>query len=360
MHQPALKFFFALSFACVVVSAQAQGPGGRLRPKTYPWDERPPKCFMPGAMEVAGSYCAPKDWTSYPATAYRVNQLLMARDFDLVQRAENELGYSREQFSPGEYLFDAWYSGLNGVFGHAGELSYELLGAWTKAKGEDGYVKVAEAMVRYGEGWNARGYGASGTVSPEAWNIYRRKLREADAILESAPGKVKKMGPWYRLKLTIAYQLPEFEGRRSDLLAAASKSWPDYVGIYATAMSFAMPKWGGDYQRVEEIALLAVGQSKARLGASLYPVLYQRMFGRACDCTVRDSAADWDLMKRGFRDIEARGQTDPDVWSAYARLACQMRDRNEARHLLQLSDKFQGPHGAQAPDPCREFAFSPT
>ena len=329
-------------------------------PKRFPWDQRPPKCFLPGAMEAAGIYCAaPPNWPNYAETKRRVDRLIIDSDLDLLERAETELGFSRDRFPSGQYYFDAWFLSLYTLFTLPNEHLYRLASAWAKAKGEDGYVKLAEALMRYGEAWVARGTGYANTVTPEAWNIYWRKLREADKVLDSASDKLKSMGPWHVLKLRIAYQLPELKGSRADLLDAASTAWPDYTSIYTTAMRYSLPKWGGSYEEVDRIARLAVARSKG-MDASMYAVVYERMFSFECDCILPESAADWNLMKKGFRDIEAQGRADADTWKFYGKLACQMRDREEARRLLELSDRLRAHRRAEPPDPCREFAFSPT
>ncbi len=65
-------------------------------------------------------------------------------------------------------------------------------------------------------------------------------------------------------------------------------------------------------------------------------------------------------MKQSFRDYEARGRADESVFKAYADMACTMRDREEARRLLEQSDKLSPNRPAGPPDHCREFAFSTT
>jgi len=329
-------------------------------PKRFPWDQRPPKCFLPGAMEMMGVYCAPPpNWPNYGETTNRVERLIIDPDFDLLERAETELGFSRDKFPSGQYYFDAWFLALDTLFTLPSEPLYATASAWAKAKGEDGYVKLAEALMRYGEAWAARGTGYANTVTPEAWDIYRRKLREADQVLDSASDKVKRMGPWHVAKLRVAYQVPELKSSRASLLEAASAAWPDYPPIYTAAMRYSLPKWGGSYEEVDRIARLALERSEG-MGASMYVVVYERMFHSECNCTLPESAVDWDLMKKGFRDIEASGQADGYTLKAYANFACQMRDREEARRLLQLSDRLRIRRGAEPPDPCREFAFSPT
>jgi hypothetical protein len=125
-------------------------------------------------------------------------------------------------------------------------------------------------------------------------------------------------------------------------------------------MYHSLPRWGGTYEEVDRIAHLAYEKSKARSGAALYSRSYRLIFGTTCDCTIADTVVDWNLMKRGFHDIEEQGGGDEEIWKGYATFACQMRDRLEARRLLELSDKMKKDRSATPADPCREFAFSAT
>ncbi len=336
--------------------AHAQAPGAASA-KRYPWDMRQPKCFLPDAIPSA--QCKANDWPDYGESKRHVDRLLVEPDFDLIERAENELGFSEKQFASGYYHFDAWFLSLDQMLKYQSQHLYQVVSGWAKAKGEDGYVKLAEALLRYGEGWQAR-QGYSNTVTPEAKDIYRRKLREANQILDSASDRLKRTGPWYVVKLRIAGQLPELEGSREELLAAGSRLWPEYTKIYATAMEFSLPAWGGTYEKVDTIARFAVERTRAKWGTSWYAIVYQQLARFVCECTLADSEADWDLMKQSFRDYEARGRADESVFKAYADMACTMRDREEARRLLEQSDKLSPNRPAGPPDHCREFAFSTT
>jgi len=347
---------FVVVAGSVGVDAFAQGTAPAA--KRYPWDSRQPKCFLPGVVPVG--QCKANDWPDYGESKRHVDHLLFDPDFDLLERAENELGFSEKQFPSGYYYFDAWFFSLDTILTRADANLYQVVDRWAKAKGEGGYVKLAEALLRYGEAWRARGPGFSNTVTPEGWNIYQRKLREADQILDSASDRLKRTGPWYVMKLRIAHELPELEGSRENLLQAGSDLWPEYTKIYATAGEFSLPKWGGTYQEVDRIARMALEKTKAKWGASWYAIVYQQLFNFQCNCTIADSAVDWDLMKRAFRDYEARGRANEGVYRAYAGLACKMRDRAETRRLLEQADKLNTDRSPAPPDPCREFAFSTT
>ncbi len=334
--------------------AYAQAPGAASA-KRYPWDMRQPKCFLPDAIPSA--QCKANDWPDYGESKRHVDRLLVEPDFDLIERAENELEFSEKQFASGYYYFDAWFLSLDQMSRYQSQRLYQVVSDWAKAKGEGGYVKLVEALLRYGEGRQAR-QGYSNTVTPEAQDIYWRKLREANEILDSASDRLKRTAPWYVVKLRFAYQLAELKGSREKLLATASGLWPEYVKIYTAAMEFSLPVYGGSYEQVDEVARFAVERTKAKWGASWYAIVYQQLGRFVCECTLADSQADWDLMKQAFRDYEARGGANESTYKAYADMACVMRDRKEARRLLEQSDKLSPNRPAGPPDPCREFAFS--
>jgi len=326
--------------------------------KRYPWDRRPVECLQSPA-KTAGK-CLADDWPTFWEAVWHVNLLVADPDVDLLERAEKELGFSTRRFATGQYFFDAWFLGLDTQLYSPAEPEYRMVNDWAKAKGEGGYVKIVEALLRYSEAWKARGPGYPNTVTREGWDIYERKLREADQTLDSASDLVKRTGPWYVMKLRIAYQLPELEGSRASLLRAGSGSWPEYVRVYATAMTYSSPAWGGTYAEIDRIARLAVTNTRAKWGASYYPLVYQGMQRSNCGCDVVGSHVDWNLMKKGFRDYEARSQPDQLYFAFSSGAACSMRDRPETRRLLDLADKLNPKRRVGPPDPCREFAYPAT
>lgn len=346
--------FIVLAASGAGSSAQAQAPSA-AQPKRYPWDQRQPKCFLPDAIPSA--QCKANDWPDYGESKRHIDRLLIEPDYDLLERAENELGFSEKQFPSGYYYFDAWFLSLDAMLKYQSQPMYKVVSGWAKAKGEGGYVKLAEALLRYGEGYQAAGGGFPNRESPEGWEIYRRKLREANQALDAASDRLKRIGPWYIVKMRVAYQLPELKGSREELLDAASKLWPEYTKIYTTGMEFSLPSRGGSYQEVDRIARLAAERTKAKWGTSWYAISYQQLTRTVCDCVLAETKVDWALMKRSFRDYEARGRGNESVYKAYADIACTMRDRAEARRLLELSDKASTD---RSPGPCREFAFSST
>lgn len=324
--------------------------------KRFPWDSRTSRCFS--SVEAQQTYpCrAPEDWPDYAATKRRIETLLIDTDFDLLERAASEVAYSQQQFASGRYRFEAWILAMQVSFQYQPERG-ALVERWEAAKGSDGMVAVAKAFMQVGQAWLARGSGYANTVSPEAWELYHQKLEEANATLDSAAPRVKDSGPWHYLKLHISFQHPKLRSTSRSLLARAIDRWPDSVSIYSVPLDFAEPKWGGSFDQMDAIARLAVEKSRNKWGDALYAVLYEESFRGNQAYTLKDSAVDWDLMKRGFRDLESRHGGQKWIWRNFAALACQMRDREEARRLFDLFDSLNATGLRDDTAACRKFAY---
>jgi hypothetical protein len=345
-----MRLLVVLAAALACAAAHAQAP----MPKKFPWDQRPNKCFLPGGEESA--MCKVDDWPSLEETRYRLAILFSRPDFDLIERAEGEVGFSRERFDSGEYRVEAWYLALDGMFRHSGERGKEFAAAWSKAKGRDGYAPLADTLAARAEGWSARGTGYSHTVSPEAWEIFKKKLAEADALLETASPKLRQAAPWHMMKLRIAFERRETPAPPIALLKQATEQWPEYLPLYTLSMHYLSPKWGGSFEQMDAIARFAMERTRERTTPAMYVLVYERHLRVNPDSTytLRDTRVDWDLMKQGFRALEG---TAPRLPHRFAELACQMRDRDETRRLYQVADR-QSPAPANATDPCRVFAMS--
>jgi len=121
-------------------------------------------------------------------------------------------------------------------------------------------------------------------------------------------------------------------------------------------MQFAHPKWGGSFEVMDGIARFAAEKTRERLGVAMYAVLYERLFRGDSAYTLRDANVDWTMMKQGFRDVESHGIGQPWIWKNFAGLACQIRDRDEARRLYGVYDRIRNSDVPEAADSCRLFA----
>lgn len=331
--------------------------------KPYPWDHRPRKCFEPAPAKPDpsfASHCKAPGWTDFEQAKRNFVRLFIDPDFDLVERASNELGFSLERFPTGEYRFEALYEAMVVRFQYSSSIGEHLAMGWMHAKGPGGYAKVAEALVQYGRGWDVRGRKDPRIVSPEAWELFYGKLEEAYATLDSASPKIKQTAPWHSLRLSIAFQHPKLKVDRLKALRAASAAWPDHLPVYTIPMELMHPNRGGSFELMEAVGQFALEKTRASHGAAIYALVYERIFRKDGKFTVADSMADWGTLKQGFRDLEARRIGQPSTWKNLAALACQARDRPEARRLYSLYDNARNTMTPENPDPCRTFAETPS
>jgi hypothetical protein len=326
-------------------------------PGKFPWDQRPNKCFLPGGEAVADTpMCKADDWPTFADTKRRVD-MLMGNDeaFDLLERAEREVGFSRERFPTGEYRFEAWFLSMDTFYRAWGPRGKAIATAWA-ARSKEGYAPLAQTLAAHYEGRSVRGGGQANTVSPEQWAIYFQKLAEADAFLETASPKLREMAPWHLVKLRLAFESSGKTASPGDAFKRATDQWPDFLPIYTVAMFYSQPKWGGSWEEVDAVARRAM--QKAPSGkAGMYTLVYERHLrvNRDGSYTLQDTKVDWKLMKQGFRELEDKM---PWMTFGFAGLACQMRDRDEARRLYGVMEK-RSPEAKPDPlDACRVFATS--
>ncbi len=350
---------WAICSVVVLAGFQAQVQAqADLQPR-FPWDQRPNRCFIEQGDAPGNPQCVTNHWPSYRETVSRVSNLFDDPRYELVHRAEQELGFSNARFPSGEYYFEAWYAALYEIFTRSSrrEPNDRIADGWQRALGREGYVELAQALIVFGDAMEARGTGYASTVSPENWGLYYKKLEQADALLDSASSGIKSTASRHALKLHIALQHPKLKSQASSIFNKATDLWPTYTRLYTMPMIFSLPIWSGTFADVERIARVAVAKN-TRDGAAVYAKVYEQTFRNLMQYKLPDSVVDWGLMKQGMREL-ASYELGAWDWGNFARLACQMGDRAEAKERFILAD-VQPDINRIAPrdyqHECREFA----
>lgn len=327
-------------------------------PQKYPWDQRPGKCFGGSTATPLPSFCAePNHWGDSATTWAQAYQLMVNEDFELLERASKEVGFQQSKFSTGDYLFETWTVALKSVF-EIDERAYERASRWQQAKGDQGFARLALVVAKRGQAFRARDAGYANGLGAEGWELFYRKLEEANDLLDGAAPQLKQSGPWHVLKLEIIFESLKHKEERATVLESAIRAWPDSAMVYAVPMRFARPERGGAYTTMDTVARFALQRTRERLGAAMYATLYEQAFRAPTNLNFQKSAVDWSLMKQGFRDAESKKIGLPAMWKNYAAFACQMRDKEEARRLYAVYDRLRTTPEADDADPCRLFAAS--
>jgi len=343
--------------------APTAGPATQVTdPVRYPWDHRMLRCFR-GGESAMGPMCAKAvpDWPSVHRGMQNLYQVFDKRDFAVIAMAEQDVALSTERMPDGEYRATLWTHSLGGYLGNSSDRQ-AFAESWHNASGANGTGCLTLAMASFADAMEARGGGLARTVTDEAWKLFHAKLDETGTLLDACPAKVKATLPWHEVKLQTTYLRHDDVARRQAQLQTAIAAWPDAADIYGVAMNYALPIWGGSFEAMEEIAQLALSNSKSTMKTAVYAQLYANALYRSQTHTFDETKADWSLMKQSFRDRESYGVPANWLLTRYVGLACAVKDREEAKRLFLVIEQFQqkdniGFDTRNLGDPCVRFAF---
>lgn len=292
-----------------------------------PWDLPPLYCHNPTGpklrvcqLKLAGGF-AEEHLRSYG----------MYGQFDQLERSLRKLADSKEYFMTRRLKGSAVYLALNEFADAQRTLGNtpkgQILAKWKKAVPDSEFVLLAEAMVLYGQAWEARGDGYSSTVSAQGREIFDQKMGAAEQMLLAAPPRLKETAAWNSLLLRIALEGRSVQSKWPDVLQAALERWPTYIGFYETTVWHIGPRWGGSWEAVEAFIEQATRRVAASEGRSYYARLYS-VFG---DVLVTESPRlDWAKLKPALDDWIEREPT-PYALNRYATFACFARDKEAYR-----------------------------
>ena len=291
----------------------------------YPWDQRPPKCTLPELAPTAT--CAHEDWPSYGVAINHLEHLVNVGGYALLERALTELATSDQQFSNGFPKAGTVWWGIRRMTQGMDSKTPESnkLRPWTAAVPHSNFVVIGEAQNLYDQAWGFRGEGVASTVSPEAWKLFHRKLREAEDLLLAAPQLTKDTPVWHFTMLYLALNSPELKTKPDALFQDAIKRWPRHFPMYELVLGYQVPKWGGSWQKVDLLVDHWSRGLAATEGDSVYARLYVLLF-QGGDDLPKGLKMNWQRMKTSLEDLIKR-YPEPYFKNVYAGYACKLRDK---------------------------------
>ncbi|MFL6694831.1 MAG: DUF4034 domain-containing protein [Ramlibacter sp.] len=280
------------------------------------------KCKAPGAEVFP--MCAVKPWTNAALSQQRIEGLVRAGNWPLVERAFSELATSGQRF-PDEVshaelvvrLMDRLATG-----GPDALAPENYLATWRAAVPDSGFVALMQSNQTHHRAWANRGGGYAGTVSPEAWELFRRGVQDARRQLAAVPEPIRSTPVWHEYALRLALDGDGEPGPREAFMAAVQR-WPTEVMLYRRMVSRLVPKWGGSWKAVDTFISSTTQSLESTEGQSTYARLYVAV---EQDNPEQKTSADWKRMRQGFEDWIARHPwMEPQ--NLYASYACRARDK---------------------------------
>lgn len=345
------KIAFILSlfvFALIIWSpTNAEPPPGIVKytywipPKdVYPWDKTThPDCSDENREEKPPFCKKGSDWPDFDTTWKRVNLLISRNSTHILTKAEKDLVNNSKRFPTGEYMFEAWnqamkYFAARDDNGKREEISE----VWIAEQKGEGFCIMTRAILQYSKGTDHRYFNIYEPEKnlPEAIANFRKSLKSADKILDSASDNIKKTALWFEYKLKIAYQLPELHKSAAELFAKAIRYWPEYPDIYKLAYVYSHPEHGGSYQAMKKVIGTALKNTRKRIGSAMYPLIITSSWNvPGFDFKLTFSKMDWSLMRQGFKDYENHLGGSLKYFYYFAELACKKQDQETTRHFYE-------------------------
>jgi hypothetical protein len=262
--------------------------------------------------------------------------------------------FDREQFddldrvvadwsSPRARLADGWWklewfpSALQNEYEYPGrDVVLQRIEKWKAHNPKSVGAAILEAKWWTDYAWKARGGGWASSVTPEGWRLFRERLEKAEKLsLESEP--YASGNPlWGMLRLDLAGAQQRSFAEQFSIFESVIKHNRGYYQLYGVLAIYAAPKWGGDWDLVNEVIEMAETATKQEDGASVYARLYHRVqneSGEQAFDIFKHTRADWSHMKQGFEDILERYPHGKWNGSVFARYACQAGDGETYRRL---------------------------
>ncbi|HTC94707.1 MAG TPA: hypothetical protein VK699_14800 [Terriglobales bacterium] len=271
--------------------------------------------------------------TKYKAT---VNEMLGQEQFGQLDCLAEALRSSKAKFASGAWKLHILYEGLRAPLGHATEEDWKAhlqeLDRWVALESQSITARVALASAYEAYSWDARGEGASDTVSESGWRLFGQRTDKAMQILEQASKLRKKCPEWYLIMLALALDQGWKREKTAELLNQAIAFEPDYYYYDCQYADFLSPKWYGEEGDSEHFAA-----ETADRGGSAGDILY---FHIAAYMIIRNRGVgsmrfSWQRIQKGYAELEKQYGISFDAMNRLAYIATKEKDSAVASVLFQ-------------------------
>lgn len=232
----------------------------------------------------------------------------------------------------GEWRIDLLMAGLvsylrTAQIDEVWQQNWEKLLKWNKKHLASECAPIASAQFWRTYAFDARGHGSASTVSKENWATFYDRVAISEEILERYSSLARVNPQWFAQRLqNKLWTVSDHQAFFLEYVASL-QNFPLYFryGVI-TALKFDS-RYGGSNAQLETFVRAANTNLFEKVGNRTYATIYLEFTkGDSRADVLRNTSADWNLMKSGFRDLLAafpRSNWNPNVFASFA---CQMDD----------------------------------
>lgn len=220
-----------------------------------------------------------------------------------------------------------------------------LLADWRRRFPESSWPNLLEALLLSETGWTFRGAGFAKDVAAQNMQVFLYYLTAASEILRADMSRDFDRRYWYELDVGVQNDLSEDRDAMREAYRQGSFLFPSDQKLQARMMRALMPRWGGSAEEVDNLISRAYAKTATEAGLQVYARLYwiyADLEGESVDI-FSERAADWGVMRSGFRDMLKKHPDSDFLINGYVRFACAAKDAEEYRKIRPKLDGHPAP-----------------
>jgi membrane associated rhomboid family serine protease len=228
--------------------------------------------------------------------------------------------------------------GLDNLFQYGGMSPEEILAniaSWRRRYAGSVLPAIIEASAFSDWSWMVRGHGYATSVTQQQMQMFEYRSAMAEGVLEDIRARSEEEPLWYALSANVKLDLGQTRGEVKSVYDDGISRFPDFLPLYRAVLRAFMPRWGGSYEKVNELIDNAALRRDSAVGAQMYARLYWAYTSLEGDDVdiFTDSMANWRRMSEGF-DLMLKRYPDSDyLMNGYAYMACRAGDSDKYHAL---------------------------
>jgi len=272
-------------------------------------------------------------WLRRAAGCQAQHQLLQ-RDYQALESDVTAALASLNDLPDGTSTYSGIFGGLSDLvrFGQVPpELLLERYADWRREVPDSVIPDLLEADFYQQLAWATRGGGTAETVRAQDWQLFRYRIRLAQAIMDEIGPRARAQPYWHTNSIHLALEGSATVEEMRALFDTGAHAFPGYLPLYNAMLRALMPRWEGSTAAINDF----IDEVSRSGGDSMYARLHAyNAHLQGDDFDVFEGNVDWDRIRSGFEQLQQQHAGSDFLLNDFAYLACRHGD---ARTYAKLS-----------------------